>query len=52
RDNSLGFAEALDKANDLGFGKIDRQRIKRFLRESGDAIGEAGIFKKLAAIRE
>nr|MBD2770955.1 hypothetical protein [Iningainema tapete BLCC-T55] len=52
RDNSLGFAEALDKANDLGFGKIDRQRIKRFLRESGDAIGEAGIFKKLATTRE
>ncbi|MBR8840230.1 MAG: hypothetical protein DSM106950_41125 [Stigonema ocellatum SAG 48.90 = DSM 106950] len=52
RDNSLGFAEALEKAGDLGFGKIDKQRIKRFLRESGEAIESAGIFKKLAITRE
>ncbi|NMG09750.1 hypothetical protein [Brasilonema sp. UFV-L1] len=47
RDNSLGFAEALEKAAQLEFGKVDKQRIRRFLRESGEAIDELGIFKKL-----
>ncbi|MFL9457949.1 hypothetical protein AB0758_44085 [Tolypothrix bouteillei VB521301_2] len=49
RDNSLGYTEALDKAGELGFGKVDKQRIKRFLRESGEAIDGLGIFKKLVA---
>lgn len=49
RDNSLGYQEALDKAGELGFGKVDKQRIKRFLRESGEAIDGLGIFKKLVA---
>lgn len=46
RDNSLGFREALD-SKDLGFGPIERQRIRRFLRESYEALESMNILNKL-----
>ena len=47
RDNSLGFREALE-SKDLGFGPIERQRIRRFLREASEAIESVKIFTELS----
>lgn len=47
RDNSLGYREALE-SKDLGFGPIERQRIRRFLRESYEAIESVKIFPELS----
>ncbi len=45
RDNSLGFREALE-SQDLGFGPIERQRIRRFLRESYQAIESVKVWRE------
>ena len=47
RDNSLGFREALE-SKDLGFGPIERQRIRRFLRESYEALEGVKILSELS----
>ncbi len=47
RDNSLGFREALE-SKDLGFGLIERQRIRRFLREAYLALESVKIFNELS----
>ena len=52
RDNSLGFQEGIDRAEELKFTKFDKQRIKRFLRESGEVIDSLGIFKEYNEVNE
>lgn len=44
RDNSLGFREAIDSKN-LGFGPIERQRVRKFLRESYEALESSGLLQ-------
>ena len=46
RDTSLGFREALE-SKDLGFGPIERQRIRRFLREAYEALESVEILNTL-----
>lgn len=50
RDNSLGFDEAIQKASEFDLDKIDRQRIKRFLRSSREAIDGAGLLETFASV--
>ena len=46
RDNSLGFREALSD-KELNFGPIERQRVKKFLREAYAALDASGLLDHL-----